>query len=530
MFTSFRKLFSKVQEQVSEKAPWRTTDIAPRITPPKCCNITLWPHQEAMLARLRYIERHPVKARCTIMYNQRYHPGGYVSVTKKNVLPEVALGIMNDPPGSGKTYALLALIALDEKPSVNVIVVPKNLIVQWRMSLANMFERDGPVTWTLVTYDAITKLYLGPGKSQLSGKKTRVLIIEDTLIDAFALACDEVVDRVVYDEIDNLKGKMTQPINAHKLWLLSASFKPDAKDCLDAFPYSLCEDGHDIHNAVCFTDPDFITQSVRLPDPVTEIINCDDRDIRLFVGLVNYKVITSLHAGNMRPLLKYIDCLDSNRSLYETAIWWADMLRETIVKDKKELALTKQCLSEIDENDPIEKERYDEKIALLVKRICDNDSKDETLTASLDAYIPVDVKKTKAYIFENEIIPRIMEDNVGRWLIFNDDIGGLIAAFTALESKGVSCEMLDGGTSSTVAETIDSFKNGELQVILINSMTEGCGLNLECATHVLFMHATNPELVGQLIGRAQRFGRKSVLTVIGLFNEMELAETVNGGI
>ena len=54
---------------------------------------------------------------------------------------------------------------------------------------------------------------------------------------------------------------------------------------------------------------------------------------------------------------------------------------------------------------------------------------------------------------------------------------------------------------------------------------QGCGLNLENTTHLLFTHATNPLLVEQIVGRAQRFGRKCRLHIVGIFNKNEL-ETV----
>lgn len=546
MFNSFRKLFSKampskVMDETYDNG-WQTTASSPRLQAPEVCTgITLWPHQEAMLARLKYIEDHPIKAKCTQLYEMRNGKFNDI-VRSKTYTHDVSLGVMNDPPGSGKTYAVLSLIALDKKPSTNVIVAPKNLITQWRMSLVNMFgtntddnnEEGGQrISWTVANYDYISKLYILENRFK-DGKSTHVILVEDSLIDAFALACDEVVDRVIFDEIDNLKGTMTQPINSQKLWLVSASFKPESENCMDQYPYEITK-GADIHKVICYTNPAFIAESVKLDDPVSESIRCDDRDIALCCDLVHTDIITSLHAGNIRPLLKKIDYIATQAhqtvTVYDAVVWWRSDLKNKITQYTHDLDDLKKFACMIDEGDLVAKKRSEENIAMFMNQLKNAEIKHHILAKRLDEYVPVDQCKTKAHIFAETIMPRIIsssQDDSSRWLIFNDDLGGLLNASSTLEKNGVPCSMLDGGTGDKVAETIESFKAGKEHVLLINSMAEGCGLNLEFVSHVLFMHATNPKLVGQVIGRAQRYGRKGPLSVIGLFNDMEIAEINEG--
>jgi hypothetical protein len=52
-------------------------------------------------------------------------------------------------------------------------------------------------------------------------------------------------------------------------------------------------------------------------------------------------------------------------------------------------------------------------------------------------------------------------------------------------------------------------------------MIEGAGMNLENTTHLVFMHKTEEKFIQQVIGRAQRFGRKTPLNIIMLFNKNE---------
>ena len=55
----------------------------------------------------------------------------------------------------------------------------------------------------------------------------------------------------------------------------------------------------------------------------------------------------------------------------------------------------------------------------------------------------------------------------------------------------------------------------------MNSNLFGCGLNLENSTDILFLHKTGHELQTQIIGRAQRPGRKNKLNVWFLMHENE---------
>ena len=47
-------------------------------------------------------------------------------------------GIMNDKPGTGKTYAILGFIHYTKKKP-NIIIVPQNIILQWCESI-NIFS------------------------------------------------------------------------------------------------------------------------------------------------------------------------------------------------------------------------------------------------------------------------------------------------------------------------------------------------------------------------------------------------------
>lgn len=77
------------------------------------------------------------------------------------------------------------------------------------------------------------------------------------------------------------------------------------------------------------------------------------------------------------------------------------------------------------------------------------------------------------------------------------------------------------GSSSTIEKRIREFEEGTTRVLLLNSQHLGSGLNLQCATHVIFFHSMSRTMEQQVIGRAQRAGREGPLQVIHLLHTNE---------
>lgn len=63
---------------------------------------------------------------------------------------------------------------------------------------------------------------------------------------------------------------------------------------------------------------------------------------------------------------------------------------------------------------------------------------------------------------------------------------------------------------------LDDFKTGSTRVMVLNAHSVGAGVNLESTTHVFTMHKMRDDLYTQVIGRAQRMGRRDTLDVINI--------------
>lgn len=109
----------------------------------------------------------------------------------------------------------------------------------------------------------------------------------------------------------------------------------------------------------------------------------------------------------------------------------------------------------------------------------------------------------------------------GRIIVFSDFQATFNQAAILLRRLGLTYTELDGGNVRELDAAQQDFRSGRAQVLLVNSAFYGAGMNLECATDVVFMHCMAPHMEKQVIGRAQRPGRTCQLAVWSLLYKNE---------
>lgn len=77
------------------------------------------------------------------------------------------------------------------------------------------------------------------------------------------------------------------------------------------------------------------------------------------------------------------------------------------------------------------------------------------------------------------------------------------------------------GNQNFIKKTITEYNNNETNILLINPTHYGSGLNLETTTDIIMFHKFDSEIEKQVIGRAQRPGRKNKLNIWYLLHENE---------
>ena len=121
---------------------------------------------------------------------------------------------------------------------------------------------------------------------------------------------------------------------------------------------------------------------------------------------------------------------------------------------------------------------------------------------------------------EKYLIKLISENNSKKWLVFSE----FDATFNSLNELLLKNNIIFSkvcGSASHIDNTIRNFDNGLIQVLLLNAVHFGMGLNLEMATDVLIYHKLSYEIEKQVIGRAQRPGRNNTLNIHYLCHDNE---------
>ena len=80
------------------------------------------------------------------------------------------------------------------------------------------------------------------------------------------------------------------------------------------------------------------------------------------------------------------------------------------------------------------------------------------------------------------------------------------------------------GNKYVIERILNDYKEGDLDILLVNIHNYGSGLNLENTTDIVMFHKFDANIENQVIGRAQRFGRKESLNIHYLLNQNEISQ------
>ncbi len=392
-----------------------------------------------------------------------------------------------DPPGVGKTFAILGMVHLalhKRQTGTTLIVTPSNITSQWE-SYISRFSNNKLRTKRLIDYESITGLNFNEDSLQrydilLTTAEYLPTIAKTMLYEKFN------VHRIVLDEIDSIERFVdSDMLPANKVWFVSASYVPHQK-----IPCLSC-------------DPRFVKQSIELPPTVSEIIKCEEPYLDILLGIM--WIFEEQHEFN--PFkgvdLERIDAYDFSTVNFQYSNRRVTSFKELVsslhnhLVSGLEISAVQMGLYKADAdqlgwfakmNDVYTRYLQDLDLALL-------SFSSETGLTKLGAIknLITGSKKT---------------------LIFSDWAGSFQSVEKLLDNLGVEYAEIIGDSTSLV-KTLDRYRNDpELKVLLINAERFGAGLNLENTELIILMHGTRWEL--QVVGRAQRIGRVAPLKVVHL--------------
>lgn len=147
------------------------------------------------------------------------------------------------------------------------------------------------------------------------------------------------------------------------------------------------------------------------------------------------------------------------------------------------------------------------------------------VVGNTEPVLPSEAPTAKKSNKQEAFITFLQENPTAKVLMFS----GYDATFTGMETKMREANLTFAtlnGSNARINKLLREFNDSKHQTLFLNARNMGAGLNIETATHVVLFHKMAQELESQIIGRANRLGRSTPITVVHLLHENEIANVV----
>lgn len=340
--------------------------------------------------------------------------------------------------------------------------------------------------------------------------------------------------------------------------------------------YTIYQNPSLVKYLVVKNNDDFVCKSMSLPILTPEIVECKTPiTINVLSNIVDREVIRCLNANNIRRAIKCIH--PSQRASEDNIIELClDTLKKSLKNNKLEIDFTHVLEYDDEESRQTELARLEKtkrdiesKISSITQRLreatecpicqdpfigrtvvncCSNSYCFKCLSTWLANTHACPLCKGEmtikdVFVVESEqdcrppspcghivhrnnhkvtnLVNIIKTDPLKKTLVFSMHDETFESVRIALSEASISFSYLKG-SSSTITSIIDMFNTGKTSVLLINPTFFGSGLNLENTTDIIMFHKLGSEMEKQVVGRANRFGRKESLKVWYLLHANEI--------
>jgi SNF2 family DNA or RNA helicase len=481
------------------------------------------------------------------------------------------IGIMADKPGTGKTFTALSLILHKRSSESNIIVVPQNIFEQWNTAIKTFCDLSKIRYKSFTTYSDIAEIY----KDKNVFNNLDIILTTSLyyhLVSGSINGLKIKINRVFFDEIDTIQSMIREPIQCGFIWFISASFKDDKIGC-----YKL----NDISNRMVVCDEEVISRSLNLKPPVETQIPCYNLFTEMVTDILPQRTISELNAldfntttykfittvpANEKEYLEYLledlkEIISNNsinienislakREMEESGFFTGFILQQKSQSFSNQMktsesnimgarALKQQLYERLRDKQicPISfanLENGNKVISKCCKMCYSKECIKKDMTCNL---CEAKLKYPGSFLEEKKLVSRKPKetrvykiDELKKLIDVLDRKKNIIfsdfpAIFKELEeylkSKKIEFITLDGGSIESINGAVKQYKNGPTSYLLVDSSMNGCGMNFENTDNIIFIHKTNPELEKQVVGRAQRPGRKTVLNIYRLLHANE---------
>jgi hypothetical protein len=445
---------------------------------------------------------------------------------------------LNDPVDSTyyeeekKTYKYVSSIAITplEQTKCSLILVNVSLLSQWTFELNR----------TLLRYKVV---YNKNDIENISLDDFDVILVSNNIYNLFSQVYRKKSwKRFIIDEPMSLKfPSAMEPINAKFYWAVTATpIELYTKRRSGFMNELLPEDLSMFTRLINKNDDAFVKSSYNMPLTHYTKYKCSKNISNLFEGLVSLNVQEMIEAGSFDDVFTHFN-VDENEKTIMGAFRTRKNKRIEELKKESSSTQTVEKIQMIENQLKI----FDERLKLYVEEnnciLCDNPfgqtiqalSCCQNLFCGCEYVSPC--KVCKSIETSNIIIPfpnfnkgnstiNISLNKIDTLLnIVGDSVGKKILIFSNYnESFSVIKKFLDEkhlsyldlkGSKEKRDSTIDLYKTGNINILLLNTILSGAGLNLPETTDIILYHRICSYQEIQVIGRANRIGRQTELAV-----------------
>ena len=135
------------------------------------------------------------------------------------------------------------------------------------------------------------------------------------------------------------------------------------------------------------------------------------------------------------------------------------------------------------------------------------------IDSSSSSYPTVSSSEKKSRVTKIDKTVELIKSNPqGKFLIYSDQNQTFLPLSNAFYENDICFVQMKGNIKSR-EKNLELFKSGEVPVIFLNSNSDSAGLNLTESTDIILYHQMPDSTENQIIGRANRIGRKYPLNV-----------------
>lgn len=526
--------------------------IVPNISQPSLINIPLFLHQLKSIEEMETLEK-----------EKEISLNGIAYIHTK-------LGVLGDLPGYGKSLSVLGLIAktkenydrdskyvverskhYDYVSMVKVEILPRipTTLILVNISIISQWIQE--LNRTLLNYIAVSK------PSEIDDIKNieeyDVVLVSNNIYNIFSQVYHKKCwKRFVIDEPASLKLCMEET-HATFYWLVTGTPNELYLKRRTGFLNNLLPDveNFDLFNHLIVKNDDNLVKNSYIMPPTKNIYyKCKGNISKLFEGLVADNVMEMIESCNISGVFNSLNNNDEKfngeLTIYDVyKIRKTKRLEEFDTENNKNLEkiktirehltlFEKRLFRYIVQNKCIICQGYHTNPSVLSccqQIFCGECIKESCLECPLCKtkkedfiIIPLKVDKNQESDYKNyentennktkiEYILDIIGDTKNKKiLIFSNynETFNIIKRF--LDEKKLNYLELRG-TKEKRDNTIDLYKSGDVNILLLNTIHSGAGLNLQETSDIILYHPIHEYQKIQVIGRANRIGRKIQLNV-----------------